>query len=238
MHEQGGAPPDEQLSVQSRFHLRSGAYCREAHYRGRRQHPQGKGRIRARTRRDLLTWRHAPFKAALQGKAELMEGLTMELNDEAYTTKTCGFCGRRQQMGGESCTRCMTPTAVSRRRSASSASTWMAAATALEEETVEEVRAAAASRAQRELEEVEEEMAEWRIDHENEDRDVFQLDSEARSEVASDQEFEPFSDPESGSNTVVSPIRTHRSDATVSTAEAACAFRSPVHDEGGYFHCK
>ncbi|KAJ3294548.1 hypothetical protein HK104_003512, partial [Borealophlyctis nickersoniae] len=49
---------------------------------------RGKGRLRARTRRDLLMWRHGGFKRALAGKAELIEGLIVELNDEAYTTQT------------------------------------------------------------------------------------------------------------------------------------------------------
>ena len=62
---------------------------------------KGKGRLRSQTRRDILTWRHAPFKKALLNKMELYGGsLVVELSDEAYTTKTCGRCGHQNDVGG------------------------------------------------------------------------------------------------------------------------------------------
>jgi putative transposase len=58
-------------------------------------------RVGRRTRRDLLTWHHGPFKTLLKEKAELIDGLVVGLHDEAYTTKTCGNCGNRRDPGGK-----------------------------------------------------------------------------------------------------------------------------------------
>lgn len=57
-------------------------------------------RIGRTTRRNLLTWHHGPFKTLLMEKAEQIEGLRVALDDEAYTTKTCGRCGDRYDVGG------------------------------------------------------------------------------------------------------------------------------------------
>jgi putative transposase len=62
--------------------------------------------IRSRTRRDLLTWRHGPFKTALKHKEEQIIGLLVRLDDEAYTTQTCGRCGNRYKLGGSKIYHC------------------------------------------------------------------------------------------------------------------------------------
>ena len=63
-------------------------------------------RIQSCTRRDLLTWRHGPYKTALKNKEEGILGLVVGLHDEAYTTKTCGRCGNRYNVGGSKLYHC------------------------------------------------------------------------------------------------------------------------------------
>ena len=67
---------------------------------------RGRGRLHPQTRRDLLMWRHGPFKAALQAKMELYDN---SIFGESYTTKTCSRCGLLNDVGGSKackCTRC------------------------------------------------------------------------------------------------------------------------------------
>jgi len=63
-------------------------------------------RIGRTTRRTLLTWHHGPLKTLLLEKAEQIEGLRVGLHDEAYTTKTCGSCGHRHNIGGSKLFHC------------------------------------------------------------------------------------------------------------------------------------
>ena len=62
--------------------------------------------IRGRTRRDLLMWRHGPFKTALKNKEEQITAWVVRLDDEAYTPQTCGRCGNRYKVGGSKLYNC------------------------------------------------------------------------------------------------------------------------------------
>ncbi len=67
---------------------------------------KGKRKVARRTCRDMLTWQHGPLKQAMKGKAELIEGLVVELRGEAYTTMTCGFCGQLNNVGSAKVYKC------------------------------------------------------------------------------------------------------------------------------------
>ena len=62
---------------------------------------RGARRLRCKTVRAMLTWSHYRFRQRLLQKAEATGGACRVLVvDEAYTSKTCGGCGRLQAVGG------------------------------------------------------------------------------------------------------------------------------------------
>ncbi len=67
---------------------------------------KGKRKVARRTCRDMLTWRHGPLKQAMKSKAELIDGLVVELGGEAYTTMSCGFCGQLNNVGSAKVYKC------------------------------------------------------------------------------------------------------------------------------------
>ncbi len=64
--------------------------------------------INGTTRRELQGWNHFAFKTKLQQKTELIDGLYVEFNDEAYTTKACTRCGHLNIVTGKlfKCKKC------------------------------------------------------------------------------------------------------------------------------------
>lgn len=68
--------------------------------------PQEKARtIRKRTVRSMLSLKHYEFKQRLL-YISLKMGVEVKIVNEAYTTKTCGRCGRIQEMGGKKVFEC------------------------------------------------------------------------------------------------------------------------------------
>ena len=67
---------------------------------------RGGRRIRKKTVRQMLTWRHYGFRCALLHRAELT-GCVVKLVSEAYTTQTCGRCGNlHKKIGGRKIFKC------------------------------------------------------------------------------------------------------------------------------------
>ncbi len=69
------------------------------------EHPDtGKRRVLAnKTVRKMLCWGHYAFKQLLHAKAREAQGEVTVLDvDEAYTSKTCGLCGRLNDKLGSS----------------------------------------------------------------------------------------------------------------------------------------
>jgi putative transposase len=65
----------------------------------------GDRRIRSKTARSMLTWAHFRFKQFLKHKAELKSVRVIEVN-EAYTSKTCSYCGRIHNIGSRKVLTC------------------------------------------------------------------------------------------------------------------------------------
>jgi len=55
-------------------------------------------KLRSETARAMLTWAHYRFRSFLQNKAQEY-GCTVVLQNEAYTSKTCSFCGNITEIG-------------------------------------------------------------------------------------------------------------------------------------------
>lgn len=67
---------------------------------------RGKRKIRKKTVRNMLTWRHYQFRQYLIAKAEL-HGCTVVVCDEPYTSKTCSCCGNiHSKLGGSKVFKC------------------------------------------------------------------------------------------------------------------------------------
>lgn len=63
--------------------------------------PRGQRRIGSKTARAMATWSHSRFKQRLLDKTREYPGCGVILVNEAYTSKTCGNCGRLHQgLGG------------------------------------------------------------------------------------------------------------------------------------------
>jgi putative transposase len=66
--------------------------------------------IRRSTVRSMLTWGHYRFRQHLLHKAREFPWCQVVICDEAYTTKTCGKCGERnERVGGSKVFRCPRP---------------------------------------------------------------------------------------------------------------------------------
>jgi putative transposase len=67
----------------------------------------GRRKITRKTVRAMLTWSHYRFRQRLLAKAREYPGCHVVLVDEAYTSKTCGRCGRiNDKLGGNKWFRC------------------------------------------------------------------------------------------------------------------------------------
>ena len=62
-------------------------------------------KLRSKTARAMLTWGHFRFKQFLKSKAKEYSA-TVEDVCEAYTSKTCSYCGKRQNIGSKKVMRC------------------------------------------------------------------------------------------------------------------------------------
>lgn len=68
---------------------------------------RGQRRLRSKTARAMATWSHYRFRQRLQSKTREYPGCRVVLVDEAYTSKTCGRCGRlNDKLGGSKVFRC------------------------------------------------------------------------------------------------------------------------------------
>jgi putative transposase len=68
---------------------------------------RAKRKINSKTARQMLTWSHYTFKEMLKNKAELYTGVRVIECNEAYTSKTCGQCGRiHTKLGGSKIYKC------------------------------------------------------------------------------------------------------------------------------------
>jgi putative transposase len=64
-------------------------------------------RIRSKTVRMLLTWSHYRFRQLLQSKVAERPHCRLFVVNEAYTSKTCGACGRlHENLGSKKTFRC------------------------------------------------------------------------------------------------------------------------------------
>ena len=68
---------------------------------------RAKRRIGSKTARQMLTWSHYRFQQRLLNKTREYRGSHVIVCDEAYTSKTCGHCGRlHEKLGGSKTFRC------------------------------------------------------------------------------------------------------------------------------------
>ena len=66
---------------------------------------KGHRKIRSKTARSMLTFAHFRFKEFLKAEAEKVGSRVVEVN-EAYTSKTCSFCGKIQDIGSKRIMKC------------------------------------------------------------------------------------------------------------------------------------
>jgi len=71
------------------------------------------GRLRSKTARSMLTWAHHRFKTVLKSVAERYSALVVEVS-EAWTSKTCSYCGEVQNIGSKKVMRCACGATVDR----------------------------------------------------------------------------------------------------------------------------
>ena len=64
-------------------------------------------KLRSKTARAMLSWAHYRFKAFLKAKAEEYSALVVD-TCEAYTSKTCSYCGIVQNIGSKKIMSCQT----------------------------------------------------------------------------------------------------------------------------------
>jgi putative transposase len=62
-------------------------------------------KLRSKTARSMLSWAHYRFKSFLKAKAEEYSAKVVDV-DEAYTSKTCSYCGRIRNIGSRTVFRC------------------------------------------------------------------------------------------------------------------------------------
>lgn len=62
-------------------------------------------KLNSKTARAMMTWAHYRFKQHLKAKAEEYSAAVVEVN-EAYTSKTCSYCGNIQNIGSKKRFRC------------------------------------------------------------------------------------------------------------------------------------
>ena len=62
-------------------------------------------KLHSKTARAMMTWAHYRFKQHLKAKAEEYSAIVIDAN-EAYTSKTCSYCGNIQHIGGKKRMRC------------------------------------------------------------------------------------------------------------------------------------
>lgn len=62
-------------------------------------------KLRSKTVRAMLNWSHYQFKMFLKAKAEEYNCQVIDVS-EAYTSKTCSYCGRVHQIGGAKAMKC------------------------------------------------------------------------------------------------------------------------------------
>ncbi len=62
-------------------------------------------KLNSKTARAMMTWAHFRFKQHLKAKAEEYSAIVLDAN-EAYTSKTCSYCGNIQHIGSKKRMRC------------------------------------------------------------------------------------------------------------------------------------
>ena len=62
-------------------------------------------KLKSKTARTMLTWAHYRFKEFLKFKAKEYSSVVIDVN-EAYTSRTCSFCGRDQKIGSKNIFKC------------------------------------------------------------------------------------------------------------------------------------
>lgn len=62
-------------------------------------------KLRSKTARQMLSWAHYRFKMVLKSKAEEYSAVVVDVC-EAYTSKTCSYCGHVHQIGSKKVLRC------------------------------------------------------------------------------------------------------------------------------------
>lgn len=62
-------------------------------------------KLSSKTCRSMLTWAHARFRKTLQYKAKEYSA-NVYIQNEAYTSKTCSFCGAMQNIGSKKAIKC------------------------------------------------------------------------------------------------------------------------------------
>ena len=68
---------------------------------------RAKRRIGSKTARQMLTWSHYRFQQRLLNKTREYRGSQVIVCDEAYTSKTCGHCGKlHEKLGGNKTFKC------------------------------------------------------------------------------------------------------------------------------------
>lgn len=71
------------------------------------------GKLRSKVARAMLGWAHYRFKSFLKCKSEEYSCEVIEVN-EAYTSKTCGNCGKLNLIGSKSILKCSCGTTIDR----------------------------------------------------------------------------------------------------------------------------
>jgi putative transposase len=70
---------------------------------------RAKRKIGSKTARAMLTWSHYQFKQRLLDKTKEYPWCKIQIVDEDYTSKTCGYCGNiHQKLGSNKTFKCPT----------------------------------------------------------------------------------------------------------------------------------
>ena len=70
-------------------------------------------KLRSKTARAMLTWAHYRFKEFLKHKAKQMYSVVVETS-EAYTSKTCSWCGKIHNIGSKKTMSCTCGSVIDR----------------------------------------------------------------------------------------------------------------------------
>lgn len=76
-------------------------------FESQRMASRARRKISSKTSRSMMTWSHYRFRQTLLAKSELYEHCKVIVCDEAYTSKTCGQCGKiKTDLGSSKTFRC------------------------------------------------------------------------------------------------------------------------------------